>query len=203
MRVTKENALAAEIASHLQITEAQGLILVRKAGAQKMDPRALLHGETLAKVKKPASKTQPKPDIAAAKSLFDDPAPAEDAWTGVEDKPADDPVIAPTPKIVPPKRTDKKPEVVAVAKPSADMVDVGGTMIDATLTLKQKIAILARAIKSPDLDVVDLVRAIQLHTDLSGDSAEGQTYELRIVLDTTATNSATAKPATVPETLAT
>ena len=65
-----------------------------------------------------------------------------------------------------------------------NLVEVDGTIIDATLTLKQKIALLARAIKSNELSAVDLVRTMELHTDLTGDSAEGQTYELRVVLDT-------------------
>ena len=75
----------------------------------------------------------------------------------------------------------KKP--VEAEEEDDSRIRVGDEVIDARLSRKQKIALLVKSITSGDLAPIDLIRAMQMHTDLSGDDGSGQIYELKVVLD--------------------
>jgi hypothetical protein len=75
----------------------------------------------------------------------------------------------------------KKP--VEAEEEDDSRIRVGNDVIDARLSRKQKIALLVKSITSGDLAPIDLIRAMQMHTDLSGDDGSGQIYELKVVLD--------------------
>jgi hypothetical protein len=79
--------------------------------------------------------------------------------------------------------TEAKKKPVEAEEEDDSRIVVGDEVIDARLSRKQKIAILVRAITSNTLAPIDLIRAMQMHTDLSGDDGSGQIYELKVVLD--------------------
>jgi hypothetical protein len=192
-RILRDNALAVDLAVKFQITEQQGHALIAKARASKIDPYTLLHGNELPKFPKNKKVVSAKPlNLEKAAGVFDDPVPEAPIDEGVwaESAPAEQTPVATPPPIIPPKPKGGKPQAktTPAKDEKAEFVRVGDRLIDTTLTLKQKIAILADAIKSGTLETIDLVRAMQLHTELSGDSADGQTYELRVILDDTVPN---------------
>ena len=135
-----------------------------------------------APVENKASNATPAIDKPADEGIWPTETPVETPLAAAAPQPP--PVAAVPPALAIPEKKSTPPKSKPKMADNPNLVEVDGTIIDATLTLKQKIALLARAIKSNELSAVDLVRTMELHTDLTGDSAEGQTYELRVVLDT-------------------
>jgi hypothetical protein len=88
-----------------------------------------------------------------------------------------------------PSQKKTEPTETVDRENTREIVEIDGALINATLSRKQKLALLARAIKATGeaaLAPIDLVRAINAHTELAGDTAEGQIFELHLFLDPTA-----------------
>jgi hypothetical protein len=175
MRLRKLNAEATALAARLQITEAAARNIITRCTEAGVDYTTFQPGQKLPKKSsvKDADTSDGKPVAALPADAGDDPIEAPPA-----EKPAE-------PKASP--RSSRK--AVTEYQTSDEMVELDGTMINATLTRKQKMALLAQAIKKTGdgaLDPIELVRAINAHTELAGDSAEGSTFELHLYLDPTA-----------------
>jgi hypothetical protein len=131
-----------------------------------------------------------KPLLAEAVDVFGDPLPEE---VSAESLANTESLQIPATELEPVEETSVVPfiEPPVSRKARAEQneeeddsrIRVGDDVIDARLSRKQKIAILVRAITSGDLTPIDLIRAMQMHTDLSGDDGSGQIYELKVVLD--------------------
>ena len=180
MRTSKLNAEASVLAARLQVTEAAARNIIKRCTEAGVDYTTFQPGQKLPK--KPAA---PSGDIEEEKAVAALPA---DAW---DDPPSPEATKAATPKLIMPKSSGIRPirKESVEYQTSDEVVEIDGELINATLTRKQKMALLARAIKAAGdnaLDPIELVRAINAHTELAGDTAEGSTFELHLYLDPTA-----------------
>ena len=187
MRQRKLDAEASALAVRLQVTEAAARNIIKRCTEAGVDYTTFQPGQKLPK--KPAA---PLGDIEETKPVATLPA---DAW--------DDPPTPAVPKVAPKPPSAPRPiRKEQIEYQIADeVVEIDGEMINATLTRKQKMAMLARAIKATGdnaLDPIELVRAINAHTDLAGDTVEGSVFELHLFLDPVAPTPAQMADAFVP-----
>ena len=175
----EENEKISTFASRMMISELRAKNLIARAEAIGFDYTTLQPGQKL-----PSSAK-----IAATKASVAAPTPIPvDAWE--------------TPALPPQTIAGPRRKQTVEAQMTTELVEINGGMIDATLSRRQKLALLAQAIKATGdnaLDPIELVRAINAHTELAGDGDEGgNILELHLYLDNTAPTPAQLNAAVLP-----